>query len=73
MFAAELSHVHCAIYKVQMAINLFAIAFKFENIYSIKEVGKRLYQDPSLRAYKRHKQMFYLLGVKVSFEYCGGL
>ena len=67
MFAAELSHVHCAIYKVQMAINLFAIAFKFENIYSIKEVGKRLYQDPS------HKQTFYLLGVKVSFEYCGGL
>ena len=67
MFPAELSHVHCAIYKVQMAINLF------ENIYSIKEVGKRLYQDPSLRAYKRHKQMFYLLGVKVSFEYCGGL
>ena len=45
MFPAELSHVHCAIYKVQMAINLF------ENIYSIKEVGKRLYQDPSLRAY----------------------
>ena len=67
MFPAEFSHVHCAIYKVQMAINLF------ENIYSIKEVGKRLYQDPSLRAYKRHIQTFYLLGVEVSFEYCGGL
>ena len=48
MFPAELSHVHCAIYKVQMPINRFAIAFKFENIYSIKEVGKLLDQDPSL-------------------------
>ena len=44
MFPAEFSHVHCAIYKVQLAINLF------ENIYSIEVWGTPGLLDFVLRA-----------------------